>query len=381
VAITLGILVIILAKESPLDRLDPAAIPLESRTPELPPQAVAVIGNPGGRPWGAVMCIAFAHDGRHMVTGGTDGCVRVCDAATLRHVSVTTDCGDIRSLAVSADGKWLVVASWPYKSAFELPGPAYGWLQLFEWTGDHFAPRNKCFLNNGSVACVAFAPDGKTVAAAMSATGPQLPRELRSEKDKDLPGSWVRLLHVTDDKLEPGEDIAGNQDQGTIWSVAFSHDGQKLAVGGRSSGVELWDISGAPSPDLNERWRKYYASRKVLVPILESCLGLIVFTVLAGLIWERLRNRSPQVLTGERADGPLGEVRNSASGGSIPVAAVIWIFCGILIVILLGVGAELLSNWNAVKSLPGYDTPGKIITHCRRARQKEQPRSPSHGTT
>jgi WD40 repeat protein len=81
-------------------------------------------------------------------------------------------------------------------------------------------------VDEGEVKSVAFAPDGKTIAAACAGGGIVLWDAARRERTGKL--------------LDSGDG------QGSAWCVAFSPDGQTIAVGDRGlqpRGVQLWDLA------------------------------------------------------------------------------------------------------------------------------------------
>src|SRR5262249_27704829 len=69
---------------SPLDRLDAHAIPALERFDWHPKETVAVLGEHRGRQGGPVTCALFSKNGKWLVSGSSNGYVRVWDPNTMR---------------------------------------------------------------------------------------------------------------------------------------------------------------------------------------------------------------------------------------------------------------------------------------------------------
>src|SRR5262245_32640961 len=69
---------------SPLDRLDAHAIPALERFDWHPKETVAVLGEHRGRQGGPVTCALFSKNGKWLVSGSSNGYVRVWDPKTMR---------------------------------------------------------------------------------------------------------------------------------------------------------------------------------------------------------------------------------------------------------------------------------------------------------
>ncbi|MBI1917639.1 MAG: WD40 repeat domain-containing protein [Planctomycetes bacterium] len=103
-----------------------------------------------------VSCVAFLPDGGTFATGGYDGKVRLWDLKAKKEKAVFSgELGWSRTLAVSPDGKVLVVAGYG-----EDDGP--GRVEFWEVsTGTRLAKLN---VSADTVSCVAVSPDGKWLA-------------------------------------------------------------------------------------------------------------------------------------------------------------------------------------------------------------------------
>jgi RNA polymerase sigma factor (sigma-70 family) len=155
---------------------------------------------------GDVASLAFSPDGR-LLAGGEDGAIRLWDAATGKPVGKPRPCGRTpASLSFSSDGKKLACAAGTIllqepltgKNLLDLPGHA------------------------AAVRCVAWSPDGRTIASAGSDQVVYL---------------WdVRTARPVLRLLDPA---------GPVTSVAFSPDGKALVTGqvGPQGALRLWNAS------------------------------------------------------------------------------------------------------------------------------------------
>ena len=155
---------------------------------------------------GPVMAVAIASDGTWLATGGSDGSVRLWDAATGQlRATLTGHTGEVFAVAIAPDGTWLAT------------GGRGGPVRL--WDADTGQPRGILPVEIGWMSAVAIAPkDGSWLA-----TG-------------DLDGS-VRLWDTATGQLRAT--LTGHT--GEVFAVAIARDDTWLATGGSDGSVRLWD--------------------------------------------------------------------------------------------------------------------------------------------
>ncbi len=204
----------------PLDALRFADIQEEKRPPDLPKDAVAVLGELRGRHAGEVRCLALSADGKLLATGSDDDMkVRLWNAETLQPVAALAgNRAFVGCVAISPDGHWLA------------SGSSYGdflvWdLRTMPPHGSTNLPtRGKDRSFNHLIHAAAFSNDGRMLAVAGSA------------RSVDLFDAWGP--QPVEIGVLPGIDQE-------VHSLAFSPDGATLALAGLEDGsVRLWAVRG-----------------------------------------------------------------------------------------------------------------------------------------
>jgi WD40 repeat protein len=229
-------------RRSPLDRLDPACIPPEERIAGQPKELVAVLGSHRGRRWWPVTCVAWGPDGNWVASGDKER-VYLWKADSLERAAVLDDCKYTQALAFSPDGKRLAAGG-------------DGWVRLWQLGADAITPGPEGSWKSAGVKALAFANDGKTLAAAMSG--------------KD---GWVQLLDVSGPTFQERRAFRNRAED--IVSIAFAPHGRILAVGDRF-GTGLWDPFGRTGREAPAWLVAWLAAGYVLAAVL-GVLGVLAW--------------------------------------------------------------------------------------------------------
>jgi WD40 repeat protein len=185
---------------------------LKSPNPQNDPQPLRGHRHP-------VRSLAFSADGRRLVSGARDGFALIWDLATdppsrIRQLPG----GDIKAVAISADGRYVVTGSW--ETAYDA--------RVWDLSSPTSSSNPVKLTFAGRVFDVAISPDGRWVAA----------------------GSWDSTTQLLDLSKPGTKPFVLKGHTARTLSVAFSPDSQWLATGNEDQTARLWNLAAAdPSLD------------------------------------------------------------------------------------------------------------------------------------
>ncbi len=179
---------------------------------------------------GAIEAIAFSPDGRLILTGGSDGTVKLWDAISVRELRTLRGHRDVGGVAFSPDGR--IAASSDTDDRVNIWDVPSGRL-LRTIAGNPIGGAQYIYS-------LSFSPDGRTVIAASS-------------------GSLVRIWEVATGRLVRSINATGGEPK-YVYDASFSSDGRTILSAASDGLVKLWD---APSGRL---LRTFWGKRATLSP-------------------------------------------------------------------------------------------------------------------
>jgi WD40 repeat protein len=159
-----------------------------------------------------VRCLAFHPDGTKLAVGHASGAIRVWDLASGQVATTIPGVRAVRALAYSRDGLFLASGADNFIGIFNSATGA--------------ASREYSKFNDIN-SCLAFSPDGRTLAAGMFATGIKLFDLAQPAGAKDV------VARTLEGHL------------GVVNAVAWSTNGRTLISGGFDKTVRLWEFVNA----------------------------------------------------------------------------------------------------------------------------------------
>jgi WD40 repeat protein/DNA-binding SARP family transcriptional activator len=175
---------------------------------------------------GRIECLVFHPDGKHVLTGASNGQVRLSDlygGAEIRQIDHSASRGAVTGVDVSSDGQRMITSHWDHSlTLWDLAAPECP--ELRRWVG-HESP-----ISGG----VRFLPDGRR--ALSGAGGDVYPHQDMS-------------LRLWD--LDTGDELGrflGHKEP--VWALDVSQDGRTAVSASPDGTIRVWELDppqGAPS--------------------------------------------------------------------------------------------------------------------------------------
>ncbi|MBX9584515.1 MAG: serine/threonine protein kinase, partial [Gemmataceae bacterium] len=219
--------------------------------------------------------LAVTPDGKHVLSGGLDGRIRVWNPVRMKEVrAFTGDVGPVAQLALAPGGRWVASCATRLSVAD---------MRVQIWDVGRGAEHGRLKGATDNYRCVAVAADGRRVAAG-AADG----------------SVWVWALEA--DGPKP---LALKGHRGAVNAVAFSRSGNSLLSGGEDGIVRQWDVAAG---------REKGAFPAGVGPVAALATGRKRVAV-AGRTGVAVRQKDGELAPLDGHDGPVTCVAASADGG------------------------------------------------------------------
>lgn len=226
-------------------------------------------GNPAGADGhaGRVTCAAVLPSEGKLLTGSNDKTVKLWDLKTGKFQSTLMNLGQaVSSMALSLDGRKLVIGTGKYRKDFEA-----GELILCDLDSRGGRPSTRVLFQGIAVTSLALTPDGNTLAVCSMTVHPvkgpirnvalfnlltgkavamksNLPQSVAIAPDGRLlaigcVNGEIDLWRIESSAPTEISPVVLQGHQGAVASLSFSPDGGTLASGGYDDNVKIWDIA------------------------------------------------------------------------------------------------------------------------------------------
>eukprot|EP00049_Salpingoeca_infusionum_P007482 m.121976 g.121976 ORF g.121976 m.121976 type:complete len:2507 (+) comp13714_c0_seq1:761-8281(+) len=196
-----------------------------------------------------VRCTAIRPDGKHIVTGGGDSCVRVWSATSLKERNFLSDHSDVvTTVAYSPDSEFLASASLDAK--------------IYIWHTTTYQRTAALDSHENGVTALSFSSDSRRMASgsldlsvivwALPSFEPQF--SIRTQRysrstifnldNTHIFSAYARSMQIT--KL-PTHYFASTSPAGYITCLVFDKNGTTIATGGEDGIVRIWEREGLKS--------------------------------------------------------------------------------------------------------------------------------------